>query len=547
MDRPVSGKTVRLTKYTRRGFVTRTLALGAATAALPSLWQDRAVAQQRRGGTLVVAVDTDPPTINPAITTGATDQIVGAAMYNSLIWIDTKYEPHPYLAESYTVAPNGLTYTFNLRRSVKWHDGHPFTADDVKFSLEEILAKYHPISKNVLTTFMTGVETPDPYTVTVRLSKPYGPFLNIMTNFTGTILPKHIYQGSDPINHPANMHPVGTGPFRLSSWNRGDRLTLERNGQYFMPGQPYLDRVVFKIIPDVNARTVALQAGEVDYVWDYFWSKDQYPKLSKDPNLQFNRNADFPNLDILIFNDRKKPLADADVRKAIAHAFDRQLLVQRVWYGLGQPGHSAIPTSFGWAYNKDVDYQKMYAFNPAMANSLLDKAGYAKGPSGSRFTLRLIYDSRRPDWVSAAELIKEQLGNVGITVQLEGSERAVVIDRVFIKSDFDMTLQTYATQGDPAIGIERAYICSAVRPAPFVNASGYCNPAADALFTEGAGASTHQQRAVPYAKLQTLLANDVPTLVIREAPSVDVARKEVHGLWQHAQGWAMLGPVWTTR
>jgi len=537
----------RLTRYTRRGFVTRTLQVGAAATVLPALLQDRASAQARRGGTVVVAIDTDPPTINPTITTGATDQVVGSAIYSSLVWIDTKYEPHPYLAESYTVAPNGLVYTFRLRRSVKWHDGHPLTADDVKFTIQEVLAKYHPISKAVLTNFVSAVETPDPFTVVVRLSKPYGPFLNMMTNFTGTILPKHIYEGSDIVNHPANLRPVGTGPFRFKEWNRGDRLILERNAQYFVPNQPYLDRVVFKIIPDVNARTVALRAGEVDYIWDYFWSKDQYPKLSKDPNLQFNKNADYPNLDLLIFNVRKKPLSEPDVRKAIAHAFDRRLLLERVWYGLGQPGHSPIPSAFGWAYNKDVDYQKMYAYNPATASSLLDRAGFPKGANGVRFSVRLIFDSRRPDWTSAADLIKEQLGNVGINVQLEGSERAVVIDRVFIKSDFDMTLQTYATQGDPAIGIERAYICSAVRPAPFVNASGYCNPGLDSLFAEAAGMSTHQQRAVPYGKLQTMLAAEIPTLVIREAPSVDVARKDVKGLWQDVQGWSFWGPIWTTR
>src|SRR5690606_35419066 len=215
----------------------------------------------RRGGTLVVALGADPEHLNPALTTSYPAAAVGASLYSALIWLDETGRPQPELAESWEISADGRTYTFHLRRDARWHDGRPLTSADVKYTMENLLGPYHGRFRNAYDQ-LEGIDTPDDHTVVLRLREPYAPLMTLLTVFDAPILPKHIYEGTDPLNNPANFNnPIGSGPFVFREWVRGDRVVLERNPDYF--DEPaYLDRLIYRIIPDDLSRSVALEVGE---------------------------------------------------------------------------------------------------------------------------------------------------------------------------------------------------------------------------------------------------------------------------------------------
>ncbi len=221
-------------------------------------------ATPQAGGTLVVSIASDPGHFNPAITTGFTQHVVADSMFNGLVGLDENLQPVPDLADQWVVSDDGRTYTFNLYPGVTWHDGVPFTSADVKFSFEQVLLKYHSRTAAGLGPVLDGIDTPDDLTVVMRFKQPYAPLLRRLDVTEAPIVPKHIYEGTDPTTAEANLEPVGTGPFKFVEYAKGDQVTLERNDNYFKEGLPRLDRVVFRVIPEANSALQALQQGEVD-------------------------------------------------------------------------------------------------------------------------------------------------------------------------------------------------------------------------------------------------------------------------------------------
>ncbi|KAF1021719.1 MAG: Oligopeptide-binding protein AppA [Paracidovorax wautersii] len=213
-----------------------------------------------RGGTLIAVVTPEPPTLVSAFSASAPVAIVASKLFDGLMRIGADLELVPELAQSWSVAPDGLSITLKLRRDVKWHDGQPFTSADVRYSMLEIWKKIHPHGK-VAYSNVTDVSTPDPYTAIIRLNAPSPVALFALNNTSSPVLPRHLYEGTDLLRNPANVKPVGTGPFRFKEWIRGDRIVLERNPDYWEKGRPYLDGLVFRIIPDAAARSAAFERG----------------------------------------------------------------------------------------------------------------------------------------------------------------------------------------------------------------------------------------------------------------------------------------------
>src|SRR5262249_13132883 len=221
-----------------------------------------------RGGTLVAAIVSDPGHLNPAITTSGATHAASELLYNGLVGRDERGEPVPELAESWQVEQGGMAYRFRLRDGVKWHDGAPFGSGDVKFTFEEVLLKFHARTRASMGAALAGIEAPDDRTVIFRFKQPYAPLLYQLDVTEAPIIPRHIYQGTDPQTNPANAVPVGTGPFKFVSYAKGTEIRLARNPAYFKPGLPYLDGVVMRIIPDLSVQMLALENGEVDFVWE---------------------------------------------------------------------------------------------------------------------------------------------------------------------------------------------------------------------------------------------------------------------------------------
>ena len=488
------------------------------------------VAEPTRGGTAVVAMDSDPETLNLGLTTGYSAGDVGSKIFNGLVWLDGSYQPQPQLAEAWTISADGKTYTFKLRRDVTWHDGKPFTSADVKYTYEEILFKLHPRTRT-LAARVKSIDAPDAQTIVFTLNDAYAPFMIQQTVFEAPILPKHLYDGQgDVTKNPVNLKPVGTGPFKFSEWNKGATIKLVRNDNYFEKGKPYLDAIVFQIIPQGANRSTALETGEVDFVVDFYLAKTDVPRLDKNTKLTGKRGQGAPAIDFMMFNTRTKALATPEARQAVAMAIDRKRIVDQSMNGIGRVGRGPFGDGFKWLLNPAVDFDKMYPRDIAKAKAALDKAGVTAGADGMRGKLRLLYDSARPQFVSAAQIIKENLKDIGFDVDLQAIERAVMIQKVFLDWEYDLRLQSFVSSGDPAIGYHRLYITTATK-AQFTNQTGYTNPKVDDLLAKAATAPGVQARAGFYGELQTILANDLPSIVLFDEEGVDFASKKLSGTW----------------
>lgn len=500
-----------------------------------------APAEPQRGGAAVIAIGSDPETLNLGITTGYAVGAVAASIFSGLVWIDPRGEIRPNLATSWVVSPDGLTYTFELRRGVRWHDGRPFSAQDVKFTMEEVTGRYHGRFRTAYANF-ESVSATSPTALAIRLKRPYAPFLRLLTVFDCPILPRHVYQGEDATRHPRNNDPVGTGPFKFREWARGDRVVLERNPDYWDP--VYLDRLIFRIIPGAALRVTALEVGEVDHIADFYLPKTDVDRLRRNPNIRVRLGQPIPSMGFVFINTRKAPLDNVKVRRALAHAINRVQIVTQAMGNLARPARGPFGDGFKWAFSPEADYNRLYPHSVERANALLDEAGFPRAAGGERpIRLRLVYDAARAPLVAAAAIIRDNLRAVGITVDLQPMDRAVMIDRVYTRPDYELTVQTFTSGGDPAIGYHRIY-AAAPPGTPFVNATGYSNSEVDQLLTRAAETPGEAARSRVYAQVARILAADLPTLMLFDEIGVDAARATLRGIWTGAETRDRWDAVW---
>lgn len=477
------------------------------------------------GGTFIVGLSGDLYSLNPGLVTSPNVFHVAGCIFNALVRIDFDLNPVPDLAESWEVSPDGKMYTFKLRKNVKWHDGNPFSSEDVKFTFEKILIPFHPRGKAAFGC-IESIETPDPYTVVFKLKYAFAPLFSCLVVNLGPILPKHLYEGTDILKNPRNMNnPIGTGPFKFKEWVKGSHITLVRNENYFRKGKPYLDRVVYKIVKDIAARTLALEKGEIDAMLWYGMPLHEVQRLKANANITvFNPPTNlFASILMARFNLRHPILKNKKVRKAMAYAIDKKVIVERCSYGLGKLATGPIPVSFPWAYTEDVE---KYEYNPSMANRLLDEAGYPRGSDGKRFKVGYSYLSGMYEAAKTAEILVEQFREVGIDLALRPMDSPTLKDTAYMKWDFDLESNRYATGPDPAIGVKRLYVTSNIRRAPGANAMGYSNGKVDSLFDQASEESNVKKRGQLYAEIQKILTEDLPCLWIFEMPFLAIYRNE---------------------
>ena len=521
--------------------------VAAVAAGLMLAWPAPAGAENPRyGGTLVKVLGATPSMFNSAITADHSVVSVGCTIFNGLVYVDREGRPQPELARSWEVRKEGLEIVFHLQPRARWHDGMAFTSADVKFTMEQMLAKHHPRAKRAFAN-VTGIETPDAHTVVVKFSKVFAPFLQVMACSEAPILPKHLYEGTDVLTNPRNTDkPVGTGPFKLAAMSRGEHVTVVRNGDYFHQGRPYLDRIVFKIIPHAAGRLLAFEKGELDFIETTFFPKQEHARLKDRPGLQWRRDTDVPNQIYLMFNTGRGPTRDRRVRQALALATDRKLILQRADFGLGNPGRGPIDSRFAWAFAPEASYETLYPFDPSRAEKLLDEAGYPRKGDGTRFDLTLVFMSEQPDLPASAEILRSNWKDVGVNVLLEGVERQVMYQRVYNTRNYDVTVQGYTSAGDPAIGIQRVYNTDESRT-PWVNPTGYSNAAVDELFARAAAVIDLTERGKYYRQLSRILAEDLPAMVLVEKGSVDYASGQFAGFWESATFFNKWDGVWWKR
>ena len=490
----------------------------------PALGQDAPV----RGGTVVVAIVSDPGHLNPAITTSGATHAASELLYNGLLGRDERGDPIPELAESWQVEQGGTVYRFRLRDGVKWHDGTPFTSSDVKFTFEEVLLKFHARTRASMGALLAGVEAPDDRTVIFRFKQPYAPLLYQLDATEAPIVARHVYQGTDPQTNPANSNPTGTGPFKFVSYTKGTEIRLARNPAYFRTGLPYLDGLVMRIIPDLSVQVLALENGEVDFLWELLGPLQS--RIKGDARFQTTRTGYHPGgsncIMTMSFNLERPILKELRVRQAVAQALDRQTFLAQILFGDGKVATAPISSEVPWAHAAGLNMPKP---DRAEAEKLLDGVGWkkegdgprtARGVSGIADGTRLSIDFLHfPTFTKYGELVRQQLGAVGIGVVLKTLEPAVFAPTVFKDRNFDSNVISYCNGPDPEIGVRRMYHSSQIGPAPFTNAAAYRNPRVDALFDEASRSVERDRRSRLYRQIQELVVQDLPYFWLVETVS----------------------------
>ncbi len=480
-----------------------------------------------RGGTLVIALSDDPGHFNPGITTGFNVHAVTGSMFNGLVELDDNANPHPDLAQSWEVSDDSATYTFHLADGVRWHDGEPMTSADVKFTFENILLNYHSRTKGGLSGILASIGTPDDTTVVFNFTQPYAALLQRLNSTEAPILPMHVYEGVDDVQTAdANLSPVGTGPFKLESYQIDNEITLVRNDDYFKAGLPYLDRVVFRVIPDQNTQVLALEEGEVDYIWRV--PGGEIERLSGTDSITLHNVNSGPGggfcIPTLTFNSDREVFSDLRVRQAIAHAVNRDQIVAQVFFGQGRVATGPINSQMAFAYSDDVTE---YAYDVDRANALLDEAGYAS--DGTRFSIDLLVFSFGV-FPKYGEVMRQNLAEVGIDVEVTPLDRSAFIPRVFGERDFDTNIISYCNNTDPSIGVARMYVSTNIGDIPFSNGAAYVNPQIDELFNDAASTPDVARRGELYAEIQRILTAELPYLWLVETQFTAGSGTNVGGL-----------------
>lgn len=479
--------------FTRRG----ALALGAGA----TLAGGAAAQSPKR---LIGVIEEDPPFFNLAISSGISSSVASAPVYSALTRMDSQGRITGDLAERWEISPDGTTYTFHLRDGVFWHDGRPFTSADARFSIGELNSKLNPY-RGALKA-IDRIDAPDARTVVLRLKHPQASLMSSLHNFCGAILPKHLWEGTDPIRNPHNKNPIGTGPFRFVSFAPGDRITYAKYDRYHVPGKPVFDEVILRIIPDPAARMAAFTRGEIDMVYTSALPATEIPRVSRLRGVALKYSQVTSSAYQAYINLRNAPYSDVRVRRALFHAIDRSFIRNSVFPNLSRNMVGPVPPNSPLYNDRLADY----ALDPARANALLDEAGQPRRTDGTRFELRYLFGAADQPARKIGEIMAQNLAATGIRVVLMPLDRGTLIQRAYVNSDFDMVITSFALGPDPDVGVERFYNSNNIFNAPAVNVSPYRNAEVDRLFDEQRVQTDPVRRKEIYDRIQEIVWADVP-------------------------------------
>ncbi|MCR4392677.1 MAG: glutathione ABC transporter substrate-binding protein [Candidatus Acetothermia bacterium] len=481
------------------------------------------------GGELVIAFGTDPESLDPNKITSAPAGMVLTHIAQTLLLMTEDLQVAPLLAESWTISEDNLTVTLYLRKGVLFHDGTPFNADAVKVNLERFRKATYAF---LLFPRVQTIDVVDEYTVRFNLDKPFAPLISHLThNFVAMVSPKQIAElpeGKDI------MEPIGTGPFKFDRWVRGDHVRIVRNDAYW--GQkPYLDSVVFKVVPSDATRLVLLETGEVHAIMRV--PPLDAPRVATTKGLEVVRVPSVRTI-YIAFNYQKPPFTDVRVRQAINYAVDKEAIVKEILGGMGGVSDAPImPLIFGYTP------QTPYEYDPEKARQLLAEAGFPKG-----FKCTLYHPTGRYMKDAAiAEAVQAYLAEVGIQAELITMEWAAYLAflrKPVTEATFDMFMLGWGCVTlDADYGLFPLFHTSEWAPVGS-NRSFYSNPTVDSLLELGRVEPDPVSRKAIYASVLNVLWEDAGWLFLHYEGQINAQRTVAKGLVHHPREYILAHQAW---
>lgn len=494
-------------EMTRRAALMTSAAI-AANVVAP--WRAFAEETPRKGGVFTVHYGAEQRQLNPSLQASTGVYIIGGKIQEPLVDLDAQGQPVGVLAESWESSKDGKTITFKLRKGVSWHDGKPFTSADVAFTAMNMWKKILNYG-STLQLFLTAVDTPDASTAVFRYERPMP--LNLLLRALpdlGYVSAKHIYETGDIRANPANLAPVGTGPFKFVQYERGQHIIADRNPNYWRNNQPYLDRIVWRVVTDRSAAAAQVEAGQILYSPYSGLTISDSARLAKDKRFIVSTRGNEGNArtNTIEFNFRRKELSDLRVRQAIAHAINIPFFIENFLGDFAKVGTGPIPSVSTDFYPADNGPQ--YAYDKALAAKLLDEAGFKAGAGGTRFSLRLLPAPWGEDISLFATFIQQSLSDVGIRVEIVRNDGGGFLKQVYDEHAFDLASGWHQYRNDPAVSTTVWYRSGQPKGAPWTNQWGWTDPVIDKIIDDAATELDAGKRKALYGEFVRRANSELP-------------------------------------
>lgn len=482
------------------------------------------------GDAVIEASIADAVVLNPVLSPDTTSGRIISLIFNGLLRENENLVLVPDLAETVEVQDNGKTLRFILKKNIYWHDGEKFSSADVKFTWEKIMDPHTQTYDRDYFSFVDTVETPDDLTVIVRYSEPFVPAL---ISWTTGIIPQHLLKNEDINTSRFNQCPVGTGPFRFVEWNRHEQIVLQANREYF-EGRPYIDRFIFKVIPDASMSFVSLLRGEIDLIT---LTPDQYVKKASETDFTSKFNTwVYPSRTYTYvgFNLNHHFFKDLNVRKALCLATDRQTVISDVLHGYGKIISGPFPPSF-WACDSSIS---PWPYDPDQASRILSQSGFSDTDNdgilekdGQKFSVRICTNGGNEIRKITSMMIREFWKKIGVEVSVELVEWSVLMDLCDYRN-FDSIILSWSLDGDPdPYGMwHSSQIPDKASGIVGDNFISYTDPVTDRLLDEGRKEFNPEKRKEIYHRFHQILHENIPYIFLFSAESIRATDKRIHGI-----------------
>lgn len=483
----------------------------------------------------------EPSILIPMLASDTASHNVSGLIFNGLVKYDTDLSVIGDLAESWEISEGGLVITFHLRKGVKWADGVEFTSDDVMFGYKTIIDEKTPSAYKEDFLQVKKAEAMDKYTFRVTYEKPFSPALTTWGNLV--ILPKHLLDGKDITKTDFARNPTGLGPYKLVKWVPDQELELESYKDYF-EGRPYIDRYVYKRIPDPATMFLMLRTGEIDTMG---LTPLQYTKQTENAYFRENFNKyRYPAFQYthMAFNLKHPWFKDKRVRQAIAYAIDKSELVDVVLFGLGSPATGPyVPNT--WPYNPNV---KKYDYNPEKAKQLLKEAGWEDADrdgildkDGRPFKFTILTNTGNKLRENTATIIQWRLAKIGIKVEIRKLEWSTFINQFIDKRRFEAVILGWSIGLDPD---QYDIWHSSKTREKELNFISFSNPEVDELLEKGRRVFDINERKKAYSRIQEILAEEVPYIFLYVPDATPIVSARIRGIKPSPIGISYNLPKW---